>query len=703
MAVTNNTPSGASTTSPHRASPGTIIARIAIGIVAFIILLMIILVLLPDSVWKKLIVHEVSSSTGRAAAIDGRVQLHVFSLNPSIRVDGFRLANADWAGGMQKPMVSVQRFEASVSLWSLLTFHPVFPRIAVTSPTIDLERDAQDRANWDFSSPGAKKPQKQTNSAPLHLPVIHDLSVTDGKLAAADRIRKLVFNGGIGINEQSKPNTDALHVNGSGSLNEKPFDLDVTGGALVGVDSSKPYTFTVAVKAADIKLDAQTDVLHPFDLGAVRSSFHLTGKDLADAYYLTGLALPNTPPYDVSGTVSRNNMVFTVDDLHGRLGGSDIEGKTSVDMSAKRPKLTATLNSKVLDFADLAAPLGSQAGADKKSDTIQPVEPKGTGKHAATAAKPAAKPAAAPANALLLPDADLQVNRVRAMDADVTFHAQSVSAPKMPMKNAQFHLVLNDGRLRIDPLQFTLPQGQFSGAVGIDAHGPVPVTDLDLRIINVNLGQFKPQGATEAPIDGELLGRIKLHGSGTSVHKTAEDATGDITVVVPHGEMRSAFAELTGINVAAGLGLLLSKGQKQTDVRCGVVSFHAGDGDLKATTMVFDTSNVIVTGSGDINLRNEAIDMSIRGQPKQVRFVRIRSPITIHGTLEHPAVGLKTSKLLEQAGAAAALGTLLTPIAAVLAFVDPGLGKNADCAAVVGGAEQSKGLPDARHGGTTGQ
>jgi hypothetical protein len=63
--------------------------------------------------------------------------------------------------------------------------------------------------------------------------------------------------------------------------------------------------------------------------------------------------------------------------------------------------------------------------------------------------------------------------------------------------------------------------------------------------------------------------------------------------------------------------------------------------------------------------------------------VRIRSPIDIHGTLAHPDIGLKPGPLVGQAGAAVALGTLLTPVAALLAFVDKGLAKDANCSAVI--------------------
>jgi hypothetical protein len=46
-------------------------------------------------------------------------------------------------------------------------------------------------------------------------------------------------------------------------------------------------------------------------------------------------------------------------------------------------------------------------------------------------------------------------------------------------------------------------------------------------------------------------------------------------------------------------------------------------------------------------------------------------------------VGIKVSKLAEQAGVATALAALLTPVAAAIAFIDPGLAKNKDCSTVL--------------------
>ena len=638
--------------------------------------------LLPSAFWRWLIIHEVAGATGRPVAIDGKVDVRLFSLTPQLTLEGLSVGNAPWAHG--KNLLSIKKFEATLSLKSLLRFHVIFPKVSIDAPTLDVERDSSGQTNWDFTRPGSGKPGRGA-SAPLHLPVIQELKLSDGVLNAVDRVRKLTFNGQVSVQESQNTSDDhALKLRGSGTLNAKPFRLSLDGEPLIGVDPSKPYGFETTITAADIKAIVHASIAHPFDLANLQATFRVSGSDLADVYYLTGLALPNTPAYDVAGTLVRDNQHIGIDDFRGKLGDSDIAGKISIDIGHERPKLTAVLVSKQLNLADLAAPLGTQATAARKSNTLA---------RPASASAPAPTPAPAQPAALLLPDADLQVQRVRGMDADVRFEAAAVTAAKMPMKKVSFHLTLDDGKIMLDPLAFTLPQGDFAGSVAIDARGATPQTSIDMKLSNVTLAQFKPKSGKQPPLEGQLLGRIKMQGSGSSVHKTAATADGDITLVMPKGEMREALAELTGIDVSRGLGLILTKDQRNTEVRCGVANLKAADGDLKVATLLIDTTNVLVTGQGDINLQSEALDLSLQGKPKKTRVLRLRTPILVRGTLLQPKIGVEPGKLAAQTGGAVALGVLLTPVAALLAFVDGGLAKDANCAALIGQAEQGKNLP----------
>jgi uncharacterized protein involved in outer membrane biogenesis len=200
------------------------------------------------------------------------------------------------------------------------------------------------------------------------------------------------------------------------------------------------------------------------------------------------------------------------------------------------------------------------------------------------------------------------------------------------------------------------------------------------------LGQLAREKDTGAeanppPVDGPLKARITLKGRGNSIHELASKANGRVTAVLPHGAVRSSLAELAGFDLRA-LGLMATGNKEDTDIRCGVASFEAKDGLLSSQTLVIDTEPVLITGGGIIDLGSEGLDLRFEGRPKRPRL-RVRAPLLVRGSLAHPSFSIEAKKPAAQAAGAIALGTLLSPVASILAFVDPGLAKNADCAALL--------------------
>jgi uncharacterized protein involved in outer membrane biogenesis len=645
--------------------------------------------------WNSLrpaIARAITARTGRPASIDGNLTVHLLSFTPSASIEGLKLANPAWAA--HPLMLELPRLTVAISLGRLFTGHLVITRLEATAPQIDLEENAGGHSSWEFSEPkaaaGAAKPEPGG-----HIPPIRRLEITGGRISVELQPRKLALAGTVSADEGT--DGGAFRLAGRGSINAKPFAIRFAGGPLTDIEPDKPYTFDSHITAGDISTDSRVTIPRPFDLTEFTAAETIQGDDLANVFYLTGLALPNTPPYRVQGVLHRSGSRYRVDHLQGRLGSSDISGDLAVDDTGALPRLTGALVSKKLDLADLAAPLGApakNAAVPSNSPDDQPQRRGGTRVPArnSIANAPGAVEAPAPpspseappeaASGGLLPDADLQVNRVRNMDADVTFRADSVIAQKLPMQAVLMHVTIEHGQLRIDPLSFVLPEGRISGAVHIDARESPPQSTLEMHLEDVRLSQFKGKGAAAAPLEGTLVGRLQLHGAGSSIHKFAAAADGTAGFSVENGQISSALAQLTAINVAKGLGLLLAKDEAHEEIRCGVADFAVKNGVLGVENLVIDTADMRITGRGDANLGTEKLDFSIEGQPKKLSFVRLRSPITLHGSLSKPSIGIAPGKLLAQVGAAAALGALLTPVAAVAVFVDPGLAKNADCAAL---------------------
>ena len=514
-----------------------------VSILAVFVILVAIAVFFDWNLMRGPVARMITAKTGRSASIDGDLRVHLWSWNPTVQINGLHVGNPEWA--KHPLMLGADRISLSISLGRLLRGQVVLPKLEIANPEVNLERDANGRASWDFTNQAATPPAD--GAKPTRLPTIRLLIIRDGKLLVEDKIKKLTLKGTVFAGQEARQGgTGAFELRLTGSMNGKPLRVDFDGGPLINLNPDTPYDFKVAIVASTIHVQATVSILKPFDLSEFTAKLHLSGQDLADAYYLTELALPNTAKYDLQADVHRNNAQFELEHFRGEIGSSDIEGSLSIDTGKKHPFLRAKLVSKNLDFKDLAPTLGAQPtpAAKEQTPTQQtPSEPSAT------------KAVTAPAkDQKLLPDADLQLNRIRGMDADVTYHAASVTAPKLPMREVNFHLTLKDGDLKLDPLSFVLAQGTLSGAVEIDGRKNDPETSIDMRLERVDLSQFKSAKATSAPLSGLMHGRLRVHGAGSSIHKLASNADGDIAIAIPHGEISDILAELTGVERTQSAG-----------------------------------------------------------------------------------------------------------------------------------------------------
>jgi len=634
------------------------------GLVAILI---IVLATLDWNTMRGPVGRYLSGRLHREVTITGDLKVKLFSWTPSADVNGLVIAQPDWVGEKIRAAGSfadIQRLTLSIELKQLFYGRVLLPEVNVEQPRLRLFREASGRANWNFAD--------DKNAPPFRLPPIRHFVIKDGRLGAEDVKRNLTFLGTFSSEENDvAAQRQFFGLLGQGQLNRTPFSLDVKGDPLLNITPDKAYAFDAHVRAGATRIDAKGSLAKPFDLGKMQVAATFVGQDLADLYYLTGLALPNTPPYRLSGDIGRDVDDWRINNLAGKIGDSDLHGKLTVDASGERPYLTGDIASRKLNFDDL----GPLIGARPKN------APKGA---------PPPKPVADAGRAL--PDTPLNVERLRQMNADVHYRADTVASRDFPLRAAETKISLKDGVLKLAPVSFSFSRGTLAGDVQIDARKEVPVSDIDVRLTGLRLEQFVASANGMPSVAGLAMARAKLHGLGNSIHKAASTADGVVTFVVPNGQIRRSFAELMGINVASALGLLLTNDQSQIDVHCAVADFSAKNGVLALRQFAFDTPVVSATGEGTVDLKNEQIDLAVTGHPKKPQLIRLRAPITIKGPLDHPAIGVDARSAIVQGGIAAGVALVLSPLAVILPFVDPGLGKDADCAALLAQAK-TQGAP----------
>lgn len=605
-----------------------------------------------------------STAAGREIVIAGDLKVNPWSFTPRIEVNDLRIGNPYWGQRQKlawaKPddyLARIPRANARIEFWPLLAGDIVFRELELTRPDVRLARDAQGLANW------SKDPSAKTQNKPLQLPLMKKFAIDNGALNFIDGKRKVDLQARVNSGE-TLGGEGGFSLNGDGTLNNQPFKLVMTGGGLLKVNRNRPYAFKFDLNAGPTRILADGAIARPFDLSRYSADIKASGNDLADIYAIIGLALPNTPPYDLRTRLSRTPKGYTLADIGGRVGDSDLAGRMDVLTDRPRKKIEANITSKSLDFDDLAAVLGAPPSTDQGE---------------AASPEQRAEAARLAKQGRILPDARLRLDKVRSMDAHLNFKAARVVDAPFPLRSATLELTLDNGVMKFTPVMFELPRGNLNAFVTLDARKDTPIVDMDARIRKARIEDFFK---TKDVIEGGFVARAKLRGTGDTVREAAATSNGTVTMVMPRGRVREAFAELTGINVARGLGLYLSGDKSLTELRCGVASFEVKNGVARPSLMVFDTEDIRIHGGGNVDLRNETMDLKIQGDSKKPRFLKVDAPIKFTGHWRTPKVGVDADDAVKQ-GLVGGLASLINPLAALLPFVDAGLAEDADCKAIL--------------------
>jgi uncharacterized protein involved in outer membrane biogenesis len=634
------------------------------AVISLLVIAVAILVALFQWNWLRGPIDSYASARmQRQVTIHGDLHGRVWTWTPSLTADNVTVAEPGWAG--KGDMATLPRLTVGIDLKALLGGRVVVTLVDAEHPAVRMIRDASGRNNWTFGPP-------TRDARPLKLPPIRRFIIADGRLVLDDARRKLHFVGQVSSNERvTGYGAGRFTLTGQGTLNAHPFLARILGGPLINVDPDKPYPFESDIRAGATHVLANGTIHRPFDLGDMQATGRASGSDLADLYYLTGYTLPNTPPYDLAGHVTRDENTFDMTGIHGRMGSSDLAGHLIASEANGRRDLRGALASHHLKLADLTAVVGGAPPSALKTGVTSPMQK-------ATAAQLSAE-------GRVFPDARLDVARVRQMDGDVRYSAATVDAGPLPIRQVALHARLDHGLLTLDPFSLTLPVGALSGSVRLDARGATPLTSMNVALAHAKVEELLPARAAAGlpPVQGDLAGRARLTGAGDSVRQTAATASGVVAFAIPRGQMRQLFAELLGIDVGKSLFLYLSKDQTPTPVRCAVAEFRASNGVLRVQRLLIDTGVVQAQGQGAIDLKNEQLNLALSGKPKHFRLIRVAAPITLKGRFSHPQLGVDIGKAAPQLGVAAALGAVVSPLAAILPFISAGTAKDADCGALL--------------------
>lgn len=588
--------------------------------------------------------------TGRALTIAGDLDVQLAWPLPRIRAQTLSFANPAW--GATPQMVVADRAEISLDLLALLRGQLAFPELRLSRPQVFLEQASGGRKNWLLDHAQTDENTRipigrvLLDQGQVHYVDAASQTAVLVMLSTGTPPAKAAPSASAPAGAAPDANTDGVHFQARGQLRGQALAAEGSGGAVLAWrDEARPYPLKVDASMGRTRIRLEGTVTSLSQLKALDLTLELSGESLATLYAWTGVALPPTPAYRSRGRLVRDGPLWRYGPFTGQVGRSDLAGTLQWLSGGVRPVLSGALQSRQLDLADLGPAVGARADIGTR----------------------------------VLPDLALDTTHWAFMDADVTLQAQSLQRDRASLVDKlQLRLQLQDRLLSLNPLSFGLAGGELQAQMDFDARATPLRGHAKARLRGLVLGRLLPVAALQKEGVGRLDGDLELRGQGNSIGRMLASADGQLQLAAGKGQISRLLMEQTGLHLLEILRLSMF-GDQTVTMNCAALAFRVNAGVMQAENLVLDTSINTLVGSGQIDLAQERLELTLVPRTKVPSIVALRSPIHITGSLAQPRVELDRARLAARGLGAVVLG-LVNPLLMLVPLVETGPGVQAGCA-----------------------
>ncbi|MEH3035137.1 MAG: AsmA family protein [Sphingomonas adhaesiva] len=645
-------------TPPHR---GWRIARaVALGLLTAIAAAWLVLFITKGRFLKRPFESIVGRLTGREVQVGGDFQLYFAPWHIAFRAEGLRISNPGWA--TRPYLFTADRIDSRIAPLSLLWGKRHLSWLDLTNGAVDLEWDAAHRTNsWTFGAP-------KQGGKPLDLPRIDRATATGTTVRYRDPRMRLVADLKLDtIRSTDARIGDAVGVRGGGRLRDTPFTV---AARLLSPDATVARgrnELVLRARAAGNVIDVAGTLPSIAAVENVPLAVRARGRNLASLLDIIGVVIPNTRDYRLRAQLVQSGQEYRFTRIAGTFGDSDVAGRLTVS-NGERLHLDSQLETKRLDIVDAAPFIGYNPDIVAARGAVAAA--------AATGAGPQR----------IMPDAELPVATMQRFDADLKWRIGTLRSRRVPISDVDVTLALDRGRLALSPLTFAMARGNVAADAVFDTRQRPSAVRYDIRLAPTPMARLLAgYGVAEAGTTGTIRGRIQLAGRGDTIHDSLATANGRIAFVMPAGTLWTRNVELSELDIGTFVQKMFQDELKEpVRINCGLVAFTVRGGVAATDPILIDTTKNVILGRGGFSFRDESVDLAIRADAKKFSLFSGQSPVGIGGTFADPGLRVISPQLLARAGAGLGLAVVATPIAGLLAFIDPGDAKAAQCGPVLG-------------------
>jgi AsmA family protein len=547
------------------------------------------------------------------------------------------------------------------------------PRIDVNNPVLEVRALADGTNNYTLQL--KKSPPPKPGETPSPAPKIGDLTIEDGQLHAQIPKLKADFNATIATHAAEgivaeNGQTSEITAQAKGSYAGHPITAGLIAGAILTVtDKTKPFPLDLHIANGDTHVSLTGTIEDPMAFAGTNLRLVLSGSNMDNLYPLTGIPIPSTPAYRISGQLDYVTATRRIrfNDFRGVVGNSDIEGTIDEAPQGKKPDVTMNLASRNVDLADLGGFIGTKPG-------------RATTRVATPAQRREVARSTAESNSLL-PTTPINMPKLNAANIHLHYDGHHIEGRSVPLDSLIVTMDVVDGAVDLHPIIFTIGTGRVQGDIAL-----TPETDKNIKLkADIHFDQVdvtRLMAATHAFNGaGAIGGRADIDSTGNSVATFLGDGNGGLAVYMSGGNLSALLIDLSGLEL--GKAILSALGvPTRTNVDCLIADFDLRQGLVTTRALLVDTGEALIGGTGDLNLKTQTINFQAESRSKNFSVGNLPTPIKVSGTLKHPSVGVGIAPLAARGGLAVALGFLAAPLA-ILPTIELGVGDPHKCGELV--------------------
>jgi uncharacterized protein involved in outer membrane biogenesis len=296
------------------------------------------------------------------------------------------------------------------------------------------------------------------------------------------------------------------------------------------------------------------------------------------------------------------------------VGSSQLRGTLMVDKSGNKPSIELGLHSPLLQINDF----NLQGWSPEKREISDDKKKVESEKQEQTAVRVRSV---------------LSAEVLNSFNASVDIRIDQVRSGGDKLGAAKMELAVENGQLRIEPLDLGVPGGSVNLGFrykplkeNVDLHLKAKASRFDYGIL---ARRIKP----DSPMDGKLFLDIGLDAMAKDLHGLLKNGKGHFDFALLPGNFDASVFDLWAVN------LLDSVSKKMDDesgsvVNCMLARFRLQDGVMKDQLIFMDTTRMSIDGEATIDFNKERITLEASPEAKKPEYFSLAVPVKVSGSFE---------------------------------------------------------------------